>query len=109
MGDTDAEKWASLLVPQCQDAFDIGIPHDMRDPHIPVYYIVCTNDKAFPPDLQRECAAGVKGVKVLEIESGHAPFLSQVDRFVGLITRISASLDLRIVTELRLDANLGSE
>lgn len=99
MDDKDAETWASLLVPQCQDAFDNGISHDMRDPRIPVYYIVCTKDKAFPPDLQRGYAAGVQGVKVLEVDSGHAPFLSQVDQFVGLVTKISASLDLRIVTE----------
>jgi pimeloyl-ACP methyl ester carboxylesterase len=42
---------------------------------IPTTYLVCTEDRGTPAALQREFSA--KAGRVVEIESGHHPFLSQ--------------------------------
>ena len=43
--------------------------------HIASTYLVCTQDRGPPPDRQREFAA--RASSVVEIDSGHHPFISQ--------------------------------
>jgi pimeloyl-ACP methyl ester carboxylesterase len=54
--------------------------------HVPSTYLVCAQDKGTPADLQREFAA--RAARVVELEAGHHPFLSQPaavrDLIVGL-------------------------
>jgi len=42
---------------------------------IPSTYVVCTNDKAIPPDIQRWMAQ--RADEVVEVKSDHSPFVSQ--------------------------------
>ncbi len=43
---------------------------------VPSTYVVCANDMAIPADLQRNVFAS-RTTKVLELQAGHSPFLSQ--------------------------------
>ena len=43
--------------------------------HVPSTYIVCTEDRGTPVDLQREFAG--RAGSVVELDAGHHPFLSQ--------------------------------
>jgi len=43
--------------------------------HVPSTYLVCADDRGTPADRQREFAA--RAGNVVEIDSGHHPFLSQ--------------------------------
>jgi pimeloyl-ACP methyl ester carboxylesterase len=53
---------------------------------VPSTYLVCSQDRGTPADLQREFAARAAGV--VELDAGHHPFLSQPaavrDLIVGL-------------------------
>jgi pimeloyl-ACP methyl ester carboxylesterase len=51
---------------------------------IPSTYIVCTQDRAFPPELQREVFAA-RASEVAELECSHSPFLSQPARLAELL------------------------
>ena len=55
----------------------------------PSTYIVCANDLAVHPDLQRILARRCSNSIVLD--SGHSPFLSQPDRLAGLFGELAAS------------------
>jgi len=53
--------------------------------HIPSAYIVCLNDKSTPLKQIREIVKRANIEMVLEVESGHCPYLSQpkaVERFI---------------------------
>ena len=53
--------------------------------HIPSAYIVCLQDKAIPLKQVREIVKRANIEMVLELESGHCPYLSQtatVEKFV---------------------------
>lgn len=60
-------------------------------------YIHCTLDRALAPALQRTMIAAADSLaphnrtEVLEIESGHSPFASQVELLAGLLRRIASS------------------
>jgi pimeloyl-ACP methyl ester carboxylesterase len=43
--------------------------------HVPSTYLLCTEDRGTPADLQREFAA--RAGSVVELDAGHHPFLSQ--------------------------------
>ncbi|MGW0585817.1 alpha/beta fold hydrolase, partial [Streptomyces sp. NPDC002920] len=43
--------------------------------HVPSTYVVCAQDRGTPPRLQREFARRAGGV--VELDTGHHPFLSQ--------------------------------
>jgi pimeloyl-ACP methyl ester carboxylesterase len=53
---------------------------------IPSTYLVCVEDQGTPADLQREFAK--KATRVVEIEAGHHPFLSQPAVVRDLILRL---------------------
>jgi pimeloyl-ACP methyl ester carboxylesterase len=50
---------------------------------IPSTYVVCTLDRAIPPELQRMFAA--RASEVVELESGHSPFASMPGRLADLL------------------------
>jgi pimeloyl-ACP methyl ester carboxylesterase len=48
-------------------------------------YILCTNDRAIPPALQRLMATETPGVHIIELESDHSPFVSHPDEFLAAV------------------------
>jgi pimeloyl-ACP methyl ester carboxylesterase len=55
----------------------------------PSTYIVCANDMAIHPDLQRILAR--RCTNSAEWQSGHSPFMSQPDRLAGLVRALAVS------------------
>jgi pimeloyl-ACP methyl ester carboxylesterase len=51
---------------------------------VPKTWILTTNDRTVPPALQREQAEAI-GATIVEIESGHSPFLSMPDELTNVI------------------------
>lgn len=72
-------------------------PHATWIPNIPVVaadrldvprtYIVCSDDNAIPPKLQRRIARDAGCWPVLELDADHSPFLSEPNALAGLLTR----------------------
>lgn len=50
-------------------------------------YIICENDKAVTPELQRQMASKL-GCKIVSLNSGHFPFLAEQKAFLEAITTI---------------------
>jgi|HubBroStandDraft_4_1064222.scaffolds.fasta_scaffold168518_2 pimeloyl-ACP methyl ester carboxylesterase len=85
-GDCDAatQTWAvEQLRPQPPAPFEEPVPVPAWR-SIPSTYIVCTQDRAFPPELQREVFAA-RASEVAELECSHSPFLSQPARLAELL------------------------
>jgi pimeloyl-ACP methyl ester carboxylesterase len=85
-GDCDAStvEWAkSQLRPQSGAPFDEPVPHPAWR-HIPSTYVVCANDMALPPEVQRNVFAP-RATETLELQAGHSPFLSQPDAVAALL------------------------
>jgi pimeloyl-ACP methyl ester carboxylesterase len=51
--------------------------------HVEASYVVCTDDRAVPPSLQREFAAGVR--HVFEVDADHSPFYSATGPLVAAL------------------------
>jgi pimeloyl-ACP methyl ester carboxylesterase len=53
------------------------------------HYIICTEDRAIPPDYQRVMAAGLPADRVTTLNASHSPFLSMpedlADRIVAIL------------------------
>jgi len=58
------------------------------DRPIPRGYILCTRDRAIPTALQRLMVAETPGVRVVELDSDHSPFLSHPAEFVDALTEL---------------------
>jgi pimeloyl-ACP methyl ester carboxylesterase len=56
---------------------------------IPSTYVVCTEDRAIVPELQRLMAA--RATHAVEWPTSHSPFLSQPDRVVALLVELATS------------------
>ena len=54
----------------------------------PSTYVVCTDDLAVHPDLQRAMAR--RCTTTVEWPTSHSPFLSAPERFVGLLAALVA-------------------
>jgi hypothetical protein len=50
-------------------------------------YIVCTEDFAIPPALQRLMVSQTPNVRAFEIESDHSPFLSHPQEFLEVFEK----------------------
>lgn len=61
---------------------------------IPKTYVVCTDDQALPPDLQRWLCARATGVKQLERAWDHSPFYSDPAGLAELIAAEAASVSM---------------
>jgi pimeloyl-ACP methyl ester carboxylesterase len=65
-----------------------GPPPAWRD--VPSTYVVCTDDRAILPALQR--AMAVHATHVVEWPTSHSPFLSAPDRIVGLLAELAGGI-----------------
>ena len=93
---TAAAHAASLLLPHTIEAFFTATQHD-GCAAFPVTYVVCTNDQALTVAYQRSAIevcrsregrkGGREGVEVVEMESGHSPFLSVPEETVEVVLR----------------------
>jgi pimeloyl-ACP methyl ester carboxylesterase len=54
---------------------------------VPSTYLVCTADRGTPAARQRDFAR--RATQVVELDSGHHPFLSQPDAVADIITKLS--------------------
>jgi pimeloyl-ACP methyl ester carboxylesterase len=84
--DPATQRWARhQLRAQSNAAFEEPVPAPAWK-RIPSTYIVCTRDRAIPPAMQREVFAP-RTTSVVELQSGHSPFLSQPGELADLILR----------------------
>lgn len=58
--------------------------------HIPKTAIICTEDRAISPDHQRMMAARAGCDPILDIDTGHSPFVTQPDELTAIINRLSS-------------------
>ena len=56
-----------------------------RWPDVPVRYVLCRNDRLFPPDWTRRVVRERLGIVPLEIDSGHSPALSRPVELTDLL------------------------
>jgi pimeloyl-ACP methyl ester carboxylesterase len=78
-GDCDAatQEWAvSCIRPMAAAPFAGAITTTPAWGDVPATYVVCTQDRALPPDLQRDLFAP-RAEEVVELQTSHSPFLSQ--------------------------------
>ncbi|KAB5583603.1 Alpha/beta hydrolase fold-1 [Coniochaeta sp. 2T2.1] len=73
---------ASLLCSASIMPFKVPVVFTMQKVTVPKTYIVCTHDRAIPPEVQRFVAREGGGCKVVEVDSGHSPFLNEAAREV---------------------------
>jgi pimeloyl-ACP methyl ester carboxylesterase len=59
-------------------------------PHTPRAAIICTEDRAIPPDWQRSMA---KGLPQTDLASGHCPFLSMPERLAATLDAMIAEME----------------
>jgi pimeloyl-ACP methyl ester carboxylesterase len=86
--DARTSEWAkSELRPQSRAAFEEPVPYPAWR-HTPSTYVVCANDMAMPPDLQRNVFAP-RATETIELQADHSPFLSQPDAVAELLAVLS--------------------
>ena len=73
------------LAPQSLASFEQSV-QDAAWRDIPSSYVVCTDDRAIPPHVQRRMAA--RATTTTSIDSDHSPFLSMPDRLADLLVEL---------------------
>src|SRR5471032_122283 len=53
------------------------------------YYVLCTEDKAIPPALQRRMSTESPCVEIAELESDHSPFLCKTVELAAILDRFA--------------------
>ncbi|KAL6249625.1 hypothetical protein RBB50_003478 [Rhinocladiella similis] len=88
-----ARQWASILKPQVFEGYRIPTPFAGYRV-VPTYYLMCKNDRMLTLEAQRFIVEEAnkempseKQISVTMIESGHSPFLSQVEETRNWIRR----------------------
>ena len=82
--DAPTVAWAqSQIRPQSGAPFEEPVPRPAWR-NTPSTYVVCANDKALPPDLQRKVFAP-RATETIELQASHSPFLSQPDALADLL------------------------
>jgi len=66
-------------------------------------YLVCTEDRAVPPALQRRFITEIDAVSaepttVVELASAHSPFLSVPEEFAGVVASVYRAHEQETVT-----------
>jgi pimeloyl-ACP methyl ester carboxylesterase len=82
--------------PQPIGAFEgrLTVADDKRDAleRLPRAYVICTQDHAIPPPMQRRMLTDRGCDPVLEIDTDHAPYLSRTDELVAALNEIANTL-----------------
>ncbi|MFF0067184.1 alpha/beta fold hydrolase [Streptomyces sp. NPDC005279] len=81
--------WAVGLLRAQASGCGRGIPERHSWKHAPSTYIVCTQDRAIDPVLQRKMASRCTDVR--EWQTGHSPFVGQPDLIVELLQELLAA------------------
>jgi hypothetical protein len=82
--DVQTQAWALANIrPQCGAPFSDPVAHPGWK-KLPSTYVICSADRAMPPDWQRNLFAPRLN-KIVTIESSHSPFLSQPGPLAGLM------------------------
>ena len=76
-----------LLRPQSLDAM-AGVPRSVAWRDKPSTYVVCTDDRAVPVEMQRSAAARANAV--VDMPTSHSPFLSRPELVADLLIERSA-------------------
>jgi pimeloyl-ACP methyl ester carboxylesterase len=63
-------------------------------PPVPTRFVLCTQDRFFPPEFMRRVVADRLGVVPAEIAAGHAVALSRPKALANLLTGYSESVDM---------------
>jgi len=69
----------------------VSIPHGALD-GIRRYYVLCTQDRAIPPALQRRMIAENTFADVVTLNTDHTPHLSMTDELAKALQRFAADL-----------------
>jgi pimeloyl-ACP methyl ester carboxylesterase len=84
--DPTTQAWAmGNIRPQCGAPFTQAVEHPAWK-EIRSTYLVCSSDRAMPPDWQRGLFAPRLN-RVVEMDSGHSPFLSQPGVLAEILVR----------------------
>ncbi len=81
--------WAVDLLRAQSPGCGRGIPERHSWKHTPSTYVVCADDRAIDPGLQRMMAARCTNMR--EWQTGHSPFVGRADLVVGLVQELLAT------------------
>jgi pimeloyl-ACP methyl ester carboxylesterase len=81
--------WAVGLLRAQASGCGRGIPERHSWKHTPSTYVVCAQDRAIDPGLQREMASRCTNVR--EWQTGHSPFVGQPDLIIELLQELLAT------------------
>jgi pimeloyl-ACP methyl ester carboxylesterase len=90
----DVAAWAiarQLPQPVAPFATPVSIPAGVLD-RIPKYYVVCTQDQAIMPRLQRHMIAGNPCAGIVELDTDHTPHLSMPDELAKALDGFARGL-----------------
>jgi pimeloyl-ACP methyl ester carboxylesterase len=86
-----AQTLAAVQKPIAAEAFGVALNIDPAWKSTPSWYLVCSEDRAITPELQRHMAKRI-GASVVEIKASHVPFLSQPEAVTNLIETAAAAV-----------------
>jgi pimeloyl-ACP methyl ester carboxylesterase len=79
------------LVPEATQPFGAAPAlSEARFGKLPKSYIVCAQDRAVGPALQRAMSAAGKCDRIVSLDAGHCPFFSMPDRLVSVLLDVAA-------------------
>ena len=84
--DVVAEAWARGERPQSETPFTRPLPLAAW-PEVPTRFLLCTDDRFFPPPFQRRVVQERLGIVPDELASGHLPALAHPDELVEALER----------------------
>jgi pimeloyl-ACP methyl ester carboxylesterase len=82
----DLAMWAVRLLRTQAPGCGRGVPEHQGWKHTPSTYVVCTEDRAVDPDVQRRMA--VRCTCVLEWQTGHCPFIGRPELVIALVQEL---------------------
>jgi pimeloyl-ACP methyl ester carboxylesterase len=78
------------LVPEATQPFGAAPTlSEARFGKLPKSYMICVQDRAVGPTLQRAMSAAGKCDRIVTLDSGHSPFFSMPDRLVAVTLDVS--------------------
>ena len=86
LSDATAQHWSAYVVPQSHAVESTALTRASFT-YIPSAYIICTEDKACPPQFQRMIAEQAKS-KLEELQSGHSPHLSHLNLLIEKVNSL---------------------